>query len=98
VLGIATFFIIPDSPSTAKFLTEAEKTEIVQHVGHTKGAVSSRFNPRQLLDALTDPQLLLLSLMTILVRKQKSLSILTTLTLYHSLAYLPVLSARIQQH
>jgi MFS family permease len=70
VLGVATFFLIPDSPSTAKFLTEAEKAEIVQHVGHgTKSAVSSRFNPRQLMDALTDPQLLLLSLMTILVSR-----------------------------
>jgi MFS family permease len=76
VLGVATFFLIPDSPSTATFLTEAEKVRIVQHVGHgAKGAVSARFSPEQLIDALTDPQLLLLSLMTILVRKQKSSSI-----------------------
>jgi hypothetical protein len=50
------------------------------------------------MDALTDPQLLLLSLMTILVRKQKSSLILPTLTLYHSPAYLPVSSVHTQQH
>jgi hypothetical protein len=99
VLGVATFFLIPDSPSTAAFLTEAEKAKIVQHIGYgTKGAVSSRFNPTQLMDALTDPQLLLLSLMTILVRRQKSSTFLTTLTLYHSPAYLLVLSAHTLQH
>jgi MFS family permease len=99
VLGVAAFFLIPDSPSTAAFLTEAEKAKIVQHVGYdTKGAVSSRFNSKQIMDALTDPQLLLLSLMTILVRKQKSSLILPTLTLYHSPAYLPVSSVHTQQH
>jgi MFS family permease len=99
ILGVATFFLIPDSPSTAAFLTEAEKAKIVQHVGYdTKGAVSSRFNSKQIMDALTDPQLLLLSLMTILVRKQKSSLILPTLTLYHSPAYLPVSSVHTQQH
>jgi MFS family permease len=99
VLGVATFFLIPDSPSTAAFLTEPEKAKIVQHVGYgTKGAVSSRFNPKQLMDALTDPQLLLLSLMTILVRRQKSSTLLTTLTLYLSPAYLLVLSASTPQH
>jgi MFS family permease len=74
VLGMATFFLIPDSPSTARFLTESEKAKILQHVAHdthgTTGTVSSRFNPKQLFDALADPQLLLLSLMTILVRRQ----------------------------
>ena len=68
VLGITTFFIIPDSPSTAKFLTEEEKSVIGQHVAQeTTGAVGSGFKSKQLVDALTDPQLLLLCLMTILV-------------------------------
>jgi MFS family permease len=98
VLGVATFFLIPDSPSTAAFLTEAEKAKIVQHVGYgTKSALSSRFNPKRLMDALTDPQLLLLSSMTVLVRRQKSSTFLTKLTLYHSPAYLLVSSAHTPQ-
>lgn len=75
VLGFATFFIIPDSPSTAKFLTQEEKAVVIQHVAQeTTGAVGSGFKPKQLVDALTDPQLLLLCLMTVLVRVHVSLS------------------------
>lgn len=68
VLGIATFFVIPDSPSKAAFLNDADKVRIVQHVAQpTMDTVSKRFDPKQLKDALWDIQLLLLSLMTILV-------------------------------
>lgn len=68
LLGFTAFFIIPDSPSTARFLNEEEKAIITQHVAQeTTGAIGSRFKPKQLVDALTDPQLLLLCLMTILV-------------------------------
>ena len=81
VLGIMAFFVIPDSPSTAKFLTEEERAMITHHVAQeTTGAVSSRFRPKQIVDALTDPQLLLLCLMTILVRLHDSLIYITVLT------------------
>lgn len=81
VLGFTTFFLIPDSPSTAKFLTEEEKAMITQHVAQeTTGAVGSRFKPKQLVDALTDPQLLLLCLMTTLVRLHDSLTDIAVLT------------------
>lgn len=81
VLGFTTFFLIPDSPSTAKFLTEEEKAMITQHVAQeTTGAVGSRFKPKQLVGALTDPQLLLLCLMTILVRLHDSLTDIAVLT------------------
>lgn len=75
MLGFTTFFLIPDSPSTAKFLTEEEKVLITQHVAQeTTGAVGSGFKSKQLVDALTDPQLLLLCLMTILVRLHDGLA------------------------
>lgn len=75
VLGFTTLFLIPDSPSTAKFLTEEEKAVITRHVAQeTTGAVGSGFKPKQLPDAVTDPQLLLLCLMTILVRLHDSLT------------------------
>jgi MFS family permease len=81
VLGFTTFFIIPDSPSTARFLTEEEKVVIRQHVAQeTTGAVGSGFKPKQLVDALTDSQLLLLCLMTILVRLHGSLTDFVVLT------------------
>ena len=81
VLGFTAFFLIPDSPSTAKFLTEEEKVMITQHVAQeTTGAVGSGFKSRQLVDALTDPQLLLLCLMTILVCLRYNLADLAALT------------------
>jgi MFS family permease len=80
VLGFVAFFVVPDSPSTARFLTVAEQDTIKQHVAQeTTGAVGSRFEPRQLVDALMDPQLLLLCLMTILVRQLRSTIILAVL-------------------
>ena len=82
VLGFTTFFLIPDSPSTAKFLTEEEKTMIAQHVAQeTTGAVGSGFKSKQLVDALTDLQLLLLCLMTILVRRHDDFTDFAALTL-----------------
>lgn len=82
VLGFTAFFLIPDSPSTARFLTGEEKAMIKQHVAQeTTGAAGSRFKPKQLLDALTDPQLLLLCLMTILVSFHHNSVRLTLLTL-----------------
>lgn len=81
ILGFTTFFLIPDSPSTAKFLTEEEKAVITQHVAQeTTGAVGSGFKSKQLVDALTDPQLLLLCLMTILVRLHYNLTDVAVLT------------------
>ena len=81
VLGFTVFFTIPDSPPTAKFLTEEEKAMITQHVAQeTTGAVGSRFKPKQLVDALADPQLLLLCLMTILVSLHGNSTNFTVLT------------------
>ena len=80
VLGFTTFFLIPDSPLTARFLSEDEKATITRHVAQeTTGAVGSGFKPKQLVDALTDLQLLLLCLMTILVCLHDSLADLTVL-------------------
>ena len=81
VLGIATIFAIPDSPSAAAFLNDADKVKIVQHVAQpTMDTASKRFNPKQLKDALWDFQLLLLSLMTILVRARNNYSGFAALT------------------
>lgn len=97
-LGFATFLLIPDSPSTAKFLTDGEKTMIAQHVAReTTGAVGSGFHRKQLSDALTDPQLLLLSLMTLLVCLYDASISSAALTLNHSLLCHPELSPRTQQ-
>lgn len=69
VLGFVTFFILPDAPMTANFLSDAEKTALLQHVSvNQTGVLNRRFKASQVLEALLDVQLWLLTVMTILVR------------------------------
>ena len=69
LLGVATFFWLPDDPSTARFLSGTEKEAILQHVAPCATETSNiKLDYRQLWIAVKDPQLPLLALMTILVR------------------------------
>lgn len=68
LLGFATIFTLPDSPMSARFLSDEEKAALLHHVASNKtGVLNTRFRPSQLLAALADVQLWLLALMTILV-------------------------------
>lgn len=69
LLGFATIFILPDSPMSANFLSNAEKTALLGHVAANKtGVYNTCFSPSQLVAGVIDPQLWMLALMTILVR------------------------------
>lgn len=73
LLGIVTLRLLPDSPSTATFLSDTEKATIRQHLSSGwRHESHTKFNPKQLLEQLADtfkdPQIGLLSCMTILVR------------------------------
>lgn len=68
-LGFVTVLVLPDSPMSARFLSDAEKTAILQHVSVNRTGVSNRrFKLAHIWEALLDVQLWLLTLMTILVR------------------------------
>jgi hypothetical protein len=67
-IGLATLLLVPDTPMQAKWLTDAEKVALLKHVSVNRTGIQSRtFQPRQILDALTDPQLYLMVLAVILV-------------------------------
>jgi hypothetical protein len=89
LLGIATFFCLPDDPSTASFLSDAEKEAILQHVSPRATETSNiKLDYKQLCVAVKDPQLPLLALMTILVcvcESAMSVIVLTSLTAKHLL-------------
>lgn len=69
IVGTLTFFFIPDTPIKAKWLSEDEKVALLQHVSENQtGVWSTTLNPKQILDAICDVQLWLLTLTTILVR------------------------------
>ena len=68
VIGLFTVLIIPDSPMTARFLTDVEKAALLKHVSVNKtGIQNTHFKPRHILEILLDVQLWLLVLITILI-------------------------------
>lgn len=67
-VGIATFFILPDSPMKASFLTTAEKAALLKHVSVNQTGVQNRhFKASQAWEILLDAQLWLLTICTICV-------------------------------
>lgn len=73
IVGILTFFFIPDTPIKAKWLSDSEKVALLQHVSENQtGVWSKTLNLKQVWEALRDAQLWLLTLTTILVCILKS--------------------------
>lgn len=65
VWGIAFINVVPDSPATAKWLTQEEKVVAVQRVIENKtGTKSATFVKVQMIEALTDPKIILLTLIS----------------------------------
>ncbi|KAJ5963194.1 hypothetical protein N7481_013499 [Penicillium waksmanii] len=68
VVGVLTFFFIPDTPIKAKWLSEEEKVALLQHVSSNQtGVWSTKINIKQIGEAVIDPQLWLITLTTILI-------------------------------
>ncbi len=68
IVGIATIFIIPDTPMDARFLSDAEKLALLHHVSINRTGIQNKnFKFSQLLEILVDPQMWLLTILTILV-------------------------------
>lgn len=68
IIGVATIYILPDSPMKAQFLTETEKIALIKHVSMNQmGIKNKNFKLIQVWEALLDLQLWLLILITILV-------------------------------
>ncbi|KAJ5715662.1 uncharacterized protein N7483_012843 [Penicillium malachiteum] len=68
LVGVLSFFFIPDTPIKASWLSDSEKVALLQHVGENKtGVWSSKVNMKQIWEALMDIQLWLLTLTTILI-------------------------------
>lgn len=68
LIGLATFFILPDSPMTATWLSEPEKAALLKHVSiNQTGVKNKHFKWEQAAEVLRDPQLWLLTICTICV-------------------------------
>jgi MFS family permease len=74
MVGLCTFFFLPDTPMEAKWLSKGEKVALLKHVSvNQTGIQSHKFRPGEILEALGDPQMYLMVLSVVLVRLQFAL-------------------------
>jgi hypothetical protein len=72
-LGLVSFFVIPEAPMTAKFMSVVERAAILDRVSVNRtGVLNRHFKASHILEALLDVPLWLLALMTILVSNYPS--------------------------
>ncbi|KAI1077119.1 major facilitator superfamily domain-containing protein [Whalleya microplaca] len=63
--GVVFTLVVPDSPSRVKWLNEDEKVIALQRViGNKTGTKSRRFVKRQVMEAVTDPKIVVLGLIS----------------------------------
>jgi len=63
--GVLFLLVVPDNPATAKWLTEEERVVAVQRVVENRTGTKSRtYVKAQVVEALTDPKIILLALIS----------------------------------
>lgn len=68
LIGLWTFFLLPDTPMKAKWLSGREKVVLLRHVSVNQTGIQNRkFRWKEIVEALCDPQLYLLLISVILV-------------------------------
>lgn len=68
LIGLGTAYVLPDSPMSAKFLTEREKVALLVHVSENRTGIENRhFKLSQLVELFFDVQMWLMAMITILV-------------------------------
>ncbi|KAF1929735.1 MFS general substrate transporter [Didymella exigua CBS 183.55] len=89
-IGLATLWLVPDTPMQARWLTGAEKLALLKHVSVNRTGIQSKtFQPRQLLEALTDPRLYFMVLAVILLSVSSGVLTTYSATLIRNLGYVP---------
>lgn len=72
MVGMGAFYIIPDTPVEATFLSDNEKLALLHHVSVNRtGIQNTNYKPSQLIELLLDPQIYLLTTLTILVSRDR---------------------------
>jgi MFS family permease len=68
VIGLCTFFFLPDTPMKARWLSDTEKVALLNHVSvNCTGIRDSKFKIEEIIEAFVDPQIYLLFLAVVLV-------------------------------
>lgn len=72
MVGMGAFYIIPDTPVEATFLSDNEKLALLHHVSVNRtGIQNTNYKPSQLIELLLDPQIYLLTILTVLVSRDR---------------------------
>ncbi|KAF7559032.1 hypothetical protein G7046_g5125 [Stylonectria norvegica] len=94
VIGLVTFFFLPDTPMKATWLSDSEKVALLKHVSVNQTGIQSRkFRPKEILEALCDPQLYLMVVSVILLSVSSGVVTTYSATLIKNLGYNPKQSA-----
>ncbi|KAG5659578.1 hypothetical protein KAF25_002137 [Fusarium avenaceum] len=89
-IGLATLVFLPDTPMKAKWLTNSEKVALLKHVSVNQTGIQSRkFRPKEILEALCDPQLYLMLLSVVLLSVSSGVVTTYSATLIRNLGYNP---------
>ncbi|KAK1961163.1 major facilitator superfamily transporter [Colletotrichum sublineola] len=89
-IGICTVLFVPDTPMKATWLSDTEKVALLKHVSVNQTGIESRkFRPRQILEALMDPQMYLLTLAVVLLSVSSGVITTYSATLIRNLGYDP---------
>lgn len=90
IFGVSAFLLLPDSPMKATWLSDSEKVALLKHVSVNQTGIESRkFRPKEILDALMDPQIYLLVLCVVLLSVSSGVVTTYSATLIRNLQYPP---------
>lgn len=90
LVGVCVLLFLPDTPMKARWLSTGEKVALLKHVSvNQTGIQSHKFRPKEVLDALTDPQLYLLVLSVVLLSVSSGVVTTYSATLIRNLGYTP---------
>ncbi|KAI6781275.1 uncharacterized protein J7T54_004048 [Emericellopsis cladophorae] len=90
VIGLSTLAFMPDTPMKAKWLSNAEKVALLKHVSINQTGIESRkFRPKQIVEALLDPQMWLLTVSVVLLSVSSGVVTTYSATLIRNLGYVP---------
>lgn len=68
IIGLCTVLLLPDTPMGAKWLSDGEKVALLKHVSVNQTGIESRkFRPKEIVEALCDPQMYLMLVSVVLV-------------------------------
>ncbi|KAI4170907.1 MAG: hypothetical protein LQ343_004671 [Gyalolechia ehrenbergii] len=94
IIGMVTFFILPDTPMQARFLSEREKLMLLKHVSiNQTGIRNKNYKVSQALEILRDVQLWLMVLLTILISISSGVITTYSATLIRNFGYKPPTAA-----